>query len=94
MCFGLGQLDVADEVGVCIFLPLGMACLETKNIVLVSSTRLEGRRDLPPPCARHKNSLAVEISQVAFLGLERRVCREELAPVFVSIAEAAVEMMV
>ena len=50
----IGQLDVADKFGIGYFLPLWMACLETKKIVLVSSTRLEVRRDLPPPCARQK----------------------------------------
>ena len=59
------------------FLLLGMSCLDKKNMVLVSSTHLEGRRDLPPSCARRKNSLVVEIYQVVFSGagpesLERR----------------------
>ena len=70
-----------------------MACLETKKIVLVTSTRLEGRGDLPPPCARRKNPLAVEISQVALLGQERRVWRDDLAPVLVLITAAVVEMI-
>ena len=70
-----------------------MACLETKNILLVPSTRLEGRQYLPPPCARRKNLLAVEISQVTLSGPERRVWREDLAPVLVSITEAAVATM-
>ena len=90
MCFILGKFDVADEVGVGYFLPLGIACLETKNIVLLPSTRLEGKRGLRPPCSRRKHSLAVEISQVTFLGPEWRVCREDLAPVLVSITAAAV----
>ena len=76
-----------------VFLPLGIACLETKNIVLVPSTRLDGRPDLPLPCVRRKSSLEVEISQFAFSGTELRVCREDLAPVLVSITEAAVAMM-
>ena len=92
MCFGLGQIYVTDEVVIGDFLPLGIACLETKKIVLVPSTFLEGRQDLPLPCARRKYLLAVEISQVAFSGPERRVWREELAPVLVSINAAAVEM--
>ena len=54
ICFGLGQLDVAEEVGVGIFLTLGIAYFETKKIVLAPSTRLEGRQDLSPPCARRK----------------------------------------
>ena len=62
-------------------------------MVLVTSTRLEGRQDLPPPCARRNNSLAVEIYQVAFLGTDRRVWREDLAPVMVLINAAAVEKM-
>ena len=64
-----------------IFLP----CLEKKNNVLMPSTCLEGRQDLPLPCARRKYLLAVEISQVAFSGPEWRVRREDLAPVLVSI---------
>ena len=70
-----------------------MACLEKKKIVLVPSTRLDGRWDLPQPCARRKTYLVVEISQVAFSGTERRVCREDLAPVLVSITAAAVANM-
>ena len=53
--------------------------------MLVPSTFLEGRQDLPLPCARRKYLLAVEISQVAFSGPEWRVRREDLAPVLVSI---------
>ena len=45
MRFSLEQLDVADKVGIGFFLPLGMLYLETNNLVLVPSTRLEGRRD-------------------------------------------------
>ena len=32
MCFGLGQIDIADKVGVGNFLPLGITCLETKRL--------------------------------------------------------------
>ena len=70
-----------------------MACLETKKILLVPSTSLEGRQDLHPPCARRKNLLAVEISQVTFSGPERRVWKEDLAPVFMSITAAEVATM-
>ena len=52
--------------------------------------RLDGRRDLPPPCAKQKNSFAVEISQVALSGPDRRVWKEDLAPVEVFINVAAV----
>ena len=76
-----------------LFLPLGKACFETKNMVSVPSTCLEERRDLPPPCDRRKNSLAVEISQGSFSGPDRRVWREDLAPVMVSITAAAVATM-
>ena len=37
MRFSLGKLDVADKVGIGYFLFLGMACLETKNMVSVPS---------------------------------------------------------
>ena len=46
----------------------GIVRLETKNMVLVLLMRLDGRRDLPPPCAKRKKSFAVEISQVALSG--------------------------
>ena len=52
MCFGRGQRDVADEVGVGNFFTLGNGLFGDKKIVLVISTSLEGRRGLPPPCAR------------------------------------------
>ena len=90
MLFSFGELDVADEVGIGFFWSLGKVCLETKKMVSVTSTRLEGRRDLPPPCARHKNSFVVEIYQVALSGTNWRVWREDLAPVMVSITVAAV----
>ena len=61
--------------------------------MLVPSNVLEGRWYLPPPCDRQKKFLAVEISKVTFSGPERRVCREELALVLVSITEAVVAMM-
>ena len=93
MCFGLGQIDVADEVGVGNFFTYGDGLLETKEIVLVFLTRLEGRRDLSPPCDRPKKSLVVEIYQVTFSGPERRVWREDLAPVLVSITAEEVEKM-
>ena len=68
-----------------------MLCLETKKIVLVHSMCLEGRWDLPPPCAKRKNYFAVEIYQVDFSGPYRRVWRENLALVIVSITAAEVE---
>ena len=88
--FSLGELDVSDKVGIRYFFSLGMVCLETKNMVLVLSMCLDGIWDLPPPCAKQKNSFAVEISQVAFSGPDRRVWREYLAPVVVLITAAAV----
>ena len=57
MCLSIGQLDVADEVGEGNFFTLGDGLFGEKNIVLVPSTRLEERQDLPPPCARRENSL-------------------------------------
>ena len=62
-------------------------------MVSVLSTRLEGRRDLSPPSARRKNSLAVEISQVAFSGLDLKLWREDMAPVMVMITAEAVAKM-
>ena len=60
-------------------------------MVLVLSICVEGRRDLPPPCVKRKNSLAVEIYQVAFLGSDWRFWREDLALVMVFINAAEVE---
>ena len=74
------------------FLFEGIVCLETKKMVLVPLMRLDGRRDLPPPCAKRKNSFAVEISQVALSVLDRRVWREDLSPVDVLMNAAAVAM--
>ena len=75
-----------------IFLFEGIVFLETKKIVLFPLMSLGGRRDFPPPCAKQKNSFAVEISQVALSGLERIVLREILAPVDVLMTAAAVVM--
>ena len=66
--------------------------LETKNMVLVPLICLDGRRGLPPPCAKQKNSFAIDISQVAFSGPDQRVWREDLAPVDVLMNTAAVDM--
>ena len=68
MRFSFGDLDVAEKVGIGYFLPLGMACLETKKMVSVPSTRLEGRRDLPPPCARRKKIVGGGDFPSCFLG--------------------------
>ena len=89
MHLSIGELDVADEVGIG-FLSLGMVCLETKNMVSVPSTSLEECQDLPPPCSRRKKLFVVEISQVDFSGPDRRVWIEDLAPVMVSITALAV----
>ena len=72
------------------FLFESIVCLETKKMVLVPLMCLDGRRDLTPPCAKQKNSFAVEISQVALSRTEQRVWREDLAPLDVLITTAAV----
>ena len=59
-------------------------------MVLFPPMRLEGRRDVPPPCDKRKNLFAVDISQVALSGPDQRVCREYLVPVMVSITASAV----
>ena len=69
-----------------------MVCLETKKMVLIPVMRLYGRRDLPPPCAKRENSFAVKISQVDLSGPDRRVWREDLAPVDVLMTVVAVKM--
>ena len=91
MRFSLVDIDVADKVGIGNFLFVEMVYLETKKMVLVPLMRLYGRRDLSPPCAKQKKSFAVDISQVALSGQDRRVWREDLAPVFMLITAAAVE---
>ena len=68
MRFSLGELDVADKVGIGYFFVFGKVCLETKKMVLAPSMCLEGRQDLTPPCAKRKKAFAVEIYQVALLG--------------------------
>ena len=65
-------------------------CLEKKKMVLVPLMRLDVRRDLPPPCAKRKNSFAVNISQVALSGPDRRVSTEYLAPVDMLMTAALV----
>ena len=67
-------------------------CLETRKMKLVPLMCLDGRRDFPPPCVKRKKSFAVEISQVALSGPERRVLREDLSPVGVLMTAAAVAM--
>ena len=92
MCFILGELDVTDKVGIYIFLLDGIVCLDTNKMMLVPLIRFGGRRDLPPPCGKWKNSFSVKISQVALSGPDRRVWREDLAPVDVLMTASMVEM--
>ena len=73
-----------------IFLFEGIVFLDTNKMVLVLLMRLDGRRDFPPPCAKRKNSFAVEISQVALSGLDRIFWREDLATVDVLMTASAV----
>ena len=68
-----------------------MVCLETKNMILVPSICLEGRPDLFPPCAKRKFLFAVDIYKVYFLGPDKIVWREDLAPVMVLIPFTVVE---
>ena len=68
MCFSLGDLDVTDKVGICIFFFEGIVCLETKKMVLVPLMRLDGRRDLPPPCAKRKNRLLLRFPKLLCWG--------------------------
>ena len=76
-----------------VFFTFGDGLFGDKTIVLVPSNVLEGRWYLPPPCDRQKKFLAVEISKVTFSGPERRVWKEDLAPVFMSITAAEVATM-
>ena len=91
MIFSIGEFDVTDKVGIGIFLFVGMVCLDTKKMVLFPLMCLDGRRDLLPPCAKREKSFAVEISQVALSGPDRRFWRENLAPVARLINVAVVE---
>ena len=68
MRFSLGEIDVADKVGIVFCLFVGVVCLDTKKMALVPLMPLYGRRDLPPPCAKRENSFAVDIFQVALSG--------------------------
>ena len=51
-----------------IFLFVGMVFLETKKIVLVPLMRLDGRHDLPPPCAKQKICLLSRFPKLIFQG--------------------------
>ena len=93
MRFSLGEFDVAYKVGIGNFLFEGMVCMETKNIVLFPLMCLDGRCDLPPPCAKWKNSFAVDISQVALSGADWRFWREDLASVDVLMTADVVAMV-
>ena len=90
MRFSLGELDVADKIGMGFFLFEGIVCQETKKMVLVPLMYMDRRHDLPPPCAKQKKSFDVDISQVALSGPDWRVLREDLAPVDVLMNAAAV----
>ena len=73
-----------------IFLFVGMVCLEKNKMALVPLMRLDGRRDLPPPCDKREELFAFKISQVALSGQDRRVWRENLAPADVLFTASAV----
>ena len=88
--FSFGELDVADEVGIGYFLVFGGGVLRYKEDGIVTFNMFGGGQDLPPPCVRRKKSFVVEIYQVALLGPDQRVWREDLMPVMVLITALAV----
>ena len=59
-------------------------------MVLVPLMILDGRRDLPPPCAKQKSLFAVDIFQVALSGPDQRVWKDYFSPVDVFITTDAV----
>ena len=61
-------------------------------MVLIPLMILDGRQDLPPPCAKRGKWFAVKISQVALPGPDQRVQREDLALVDVLMNANTVEM--
>ena len=69
-----------------------MACLETKKYCVGAFNSFVEETGFPSTLCQAEKLLAVEIPQVAFLGPERRVWRENLAPLLVSITVAAVEI--
>ena len=69
-----------------------MACLETKKYCVGAFNSFVEETGFPSTLCQAEKLLAVEIPQVAFLGPERRVWRENLAPILVSITASAVAM--
>ena len=91
MSFIFGELDVADEVGIGYFFVFWDGVFGDKEDGIGPFNTFGGWRYLPPPCVRQKDYFVVKISKVDFSGPDRRVWREDLAPVMVSIATEAVE---
>ena len=91
MRFSLGELDVAEKVGVGYFFVFGDGVLGEKEDGIGPLNEFGGETGFTPTCAKRKNSFAAEISRVAFSGPDRRVWREDLAPVMVLITSEAVE---
>ena len=87
----LETLKSQTKLAYVIFLFGDIVCLETKNMMSVPLMRLDGRGD-SAILRLSGNVFAVEISQVALSGTERRIWREDLAPVDVLMTATAVAM--
>ena len=92
MCFILGHIDVADEVGVGIF-NFGNGLFGYKKYYVDAFNAFGGETVFTSTPFQAENLLPVEISQVVFLGPERIVWKEDLAPALVLITAEAVATM-
>ena len=73
MCFILAQLDVADEVGVGYFFTFGDGLFGNKKYYVGAFNIFGGDTVFTSTLCQTENSFAVEIYQVNFSGIERRV---------------------
>ena len=92
MCFSLGKLDVADEVGVGYFFTFGDGLFGDKKYCVGAFNSLGRETGFTSTLCQAEKNLAVESSQVTFSWQEKRVWRDDLAPVLGLITAAAVAM--
>ena len=93
MRFSLGNLDVAEKVGIGYFFTFGDGVFGDKQYGIGPFNVFGGDTGFTSTLCQAEKLLAVEISQGAFSGLDRKVWGEDLAPVMVLITAAAMVTM-
>ena len=93
MHFSLGQVDIIEKFGIGYFFTFGDGVFGDREDGIGPFNVFRGNIGFASTLFQAGNSLEVDISQVAFSGPDRRVRRDYLAHVMVSITAAVVSTM-